>query len=399
MRVLFHYTHKQTLGHTTRSVALCNAILHHKADLLILQGGVPQPFIHFPKGARVLDIPSPFDDRRSFQTLPAAVSAAQRAQFILKVAEEFAPDVFITEFFPFGRMAYMSELLPTLRTLRKKGTRIIASIGYPFLAELNRIEDPKQAELQQALFAFYDRFLIHTPKDLETPYIKKSIASPTLAKLYTRVLKDLAKKIVYTGYVYPEKIMTGGGQLPTFKKSTNTIVVSRGGGAVYPKLITAAIEAQRQLDQTYQTILACGPTTTEAEMKLFQSYIKPQDKNRIHLVSHLDNLDDHLSQCHVSVSLSGYNTSVQLMRHGTPSVIVPYRNTLAKISTSDQVARAALLQAKFQSTILDYESLTENSLASAIQKQISQPRPKAAPANWFKGADHSARIIVEDTRD
>lgn len=397
MRVLFHYTHKQTLGHTTRSVSLCNALLHHKADLLILQGGVPQPFIHFPKGARVLDIPSPFDDRRSFQTLPAAVSAAQRAQFILKVAEEFKPDVFVTEFFPFGRMAYMSELLPTLRALRKKGARIIASIGYPFLAELNRLEDQKQMDLQQALFTFYDKFLIHTPKNFENPYIKKCIPLPALAKLYTRVIKDLEKKIVYTGYVCPEKIMTGGDQLPTFKKSTNIIVVSRGGGAVYPKLITAAIDAQRQLDSTYQTIIACGPTTTEAEMKLFKSCIKSQDKNRIHLVSHLDNLDDYLSQCRVSVSLSGYNTSVQLMRHGTPSVIVPYRNTLAKVSTSDQVARAELLQKKFQSTILDYETLTEHSLFDAIKKQISQPRPKAAPLSWFKGADSAAQFIVEGT--
>jgi predicted glycosyltransferase len=399
MNILFHYTHKQTLGHTTRSISLATALCRQKAEVLILQGGLPQPFIRFPKDCKVLDIPFPFDDRTSFQSHNVPASPGNRASFILKTAADFCPDVFITEFFPFGRLAYLPELLPTLRYLRKKGTRIIASIGYPLLIDLDRLQDRQFAALHKAIFAFYDTFLIHTPKDLETSYIQQTIRSPALADSYAGIMKSLKEKIFYTGYVFPERMMTGGRQLPVVKNSVPTIVISRGGGAVYPKLITLAIEAQRLLDGKIRTIIACGPATTPDEMDLFRSSLAPEDKSRVFLADHLANLDDHLQSCRVSVSLCGYNTSVQLMRYGTPSVIVPYHNSLSQISTNDQVARAQLLAERFSNIILDYDTMTAGSLADAINKQMTSPRPKPAPAHWFNGADMAARFIVSGTAD
>jgi predicted glycosyltransferase len=399
MRVLFHYTHKQTLGHTTRSVALATALCRHGAEVLILQGGVPQPFIHFPKGCRVLDIPFPFDNRTSFQAQVVTPSSVnKRAQFILKTAAEFSPDVFITEFFPFGRLAYLPELLPTLRYLRKKGTRIIASIGYPLLIDLDRLEDKTFAALHRAAFAFFDTFMIHTPNKLETSYIQETIQSQALSHSYAAIMKNIKNKIIYTGYVFPERMLTGGTPLAAEKNTeSNTIVISRGGGAVYPKLITTAIEAQRHIDQSIRTVIACGPATTSQEMNLFQSCLKVSDKKRVLISNQIDNLDDHLRTCRVSVSLCGYNTSVQLMRFGTPSVIIPYRNNKSTLPTNDQVARARLLQEKFKSIALDYDTLTGKSLADAIKEQISKPRPKPAPASWFNGADVAARLVVGDT--
>jgi predicted glycosyltransferase len=291
----------------------------------------------------------------------------------------------------------MPELLPTLRYLRKKGVRIIASIGYPLLIDLERLEDKNFASLRRAIFAFFDTFLIHTPEGLESPYIQKSIQSPALSRSYAAMMKDLKKRIIYTGYVLPEKMITGGTQLPEIKDTTPTIVISRGGGAVYPKIITLAIEAQRLIDDKICTIIACGPATTPAEKALFLSCLKPKDQGRVFLADHLDDLDDHLRTCRVSVSLCGYNTSVQLMRHGTPSVIIPYQNSLSKTSTNDQVARAQLLKEHFSSIILDHDTMTARSLADAIKEQMSTSRPKPAPKNWFNGADLAARLILEGT--
>ncbi|MBF0571243.1 MAG: hypothetical protein HQL12_05165 [Candidatus Omnitrophica bacterium] len=397
MRILFHYTHKETLGHTTRSIALATALCRHKAEVLVLQGGVPQPFIRFPKDCKLLDIPLPFDTRTSFQSRAVPVSVAKRAQFILKAAADFCPDVLITEFFPFGRLAYTPELLPTLRYLRKKGTRIIASIGYPLLIDLDRLQDQKFAALHRALFAFYDTFLIHTPDGLETSYIQKTIQVPYLSRSYAAIMKKLKKRIIYTGYIFPENMTTGGTLLPLEKNTTSTIVISRGGGAVSPKLITLAIEAQRQINGKIRTIIACGPASSLAEMTLFQSCLKPADKPRVLLVRHLANLDDHLRTCRVSVSLCGYNTSVQLMHYGTRSVIIPYQNSLSQTSTNDQVARARLLEKRFSSIILDYNTMTAGCLADAIKKQMASPPPAPAPHDWFNGADVAARFITQDT--
>lgn len=398
MRILFHYTHKQTLGHTTRSLSFVNALSKRGAEVLVLQGGLPQSYVHFPQNCKIVNIPLPFDSRSSFQSRTKPVSAHQRAHFILKTATEFNPDAFITEFFPFGRQDYMPELLPTLRYMRKKKIRIIASIGYPLVADLDCYEDQKFAALKQALFAFFDTFLIHTPPELETRYFKKTIQPLTLSRLYASIIKSLKKRIIYTGYIFPDKIITGGTQLPPTKIS-NTIVVSRGGGSVYPKLISSAIEAQRYLDGNISTIIACGPATSSKEMTFFQSCLKPQDKGRVFLASYLDNLHDYLRTCKVSISLCGYNTSVQLMCYGTPSVIIPYKHKKmsATMLTNDQIARAKLLQEKFSSTVLDYHTITAQSLAEAIKKQITRPRPAPAPADWFNGADVAAQAVIQDT--
>ncbi|MDE2230990.1 MAG: hypothetical protein KGJ95_02830 [Candidatus Omnitrophica bacterium] len=392
MRVLFHYTHKQTLGHTTRSISFVTALCRLKADVLVLQGGLVQPFVRFPSGCRVMDIPFPFDARTSFQAHAVPVSASRRAQFILKAAAEFCPDVFITEFFPFGRSSYLPELLPLLRYLRKKGTRIMASIGYPLIIDLERFSDPKFAALQKAVFAFYDNFLIHTPQELETPYIQKTIPSEPLARSYAALMKDLKARIDYTGYIFPEKIITGDSLRPN--STAPSIVVSRGGGAVYPKLMTTAIEAQRLLGGVH-TVIACGPATTAAEKALFTSCLDPQDNGRVVLSDLLADLDDHLRTARVSVSLCGYNTCVQLMRYGTPSVIVPYHNTLASNPTNDQMARSRLLAERFSGIILDYDTMTPQSLSDAIKEQMSKPRPAPAPRDWFNGAETAARLVLE----
>lgn len=396
MRILLHYTHKQTLGHTTRSISLATAICRRGAEVLILHGGIPQPFVRFPEGCRVLDIPFPFDSRASFQSRAVPLSVSKRAHFILKTAADFVPDVFITEFFPFGRLAYMPELLPTLRYLRKKSTRIMASVGYPLLIDLDRLEDKQFAALHRAIFAFFDTFLIHTPPELETKYMQETIESQVLSRAYATIMKRLRRRIVYTGYILPEKMMTGGIQLPK-NIGSNTVVVSRGGGAVYPKLVTLAIKAQRHLEHNIQTIIACGPATSPKEMALFQSCLNPEDKGRVLLAEYLDNLADHLRHCGVSISLCGYNTSVQLMHYGTPSVVVPYRNKKSTMPTNDQIARAKLMQKKFSSIILDYDTMTAKSLADAIHTQMTHPRPKPAPADWFNGAEVAARLAVQDT--
>ena len=219
----------------------------------------------------------------------------------------------------------------------------MASIGYPLLIDLDRLQDKKFAALQRSIFALFNKFIIHTPPALENPYIQQSIASESLSGIYASFMKNIKKKIFYSGYVLPEKVLTGGDILPALKLTAPTVIISRGGGAVYPNLIALGIQAQAHLGKNIRIIMACGPATTPDEMKLFKSLLKKSDTTRIVLARYLDNLDDILKTCQASVSLCGYNTSVQLMHFGTPSVIVPYQNSHSLTSTNDQLARAQLL--------------------------------------------------------
>ncbi len=399
-RILIHYTHKETLGHTTRTAALVSAITRNyagKAEVLVLQGGVHQPYVQHSDLARIVDIPYPFDTRDSFRAPSANRQTAARAAFVLDTAQTFKPDVFITEFFPFGRSAYTAELLPVLGYLRRSKARIMASIGYPFIIDLIHLHEPAFANVFNTLLRLYDTFLIHTPNELETPYFLNSMGAPDLQELYKKTLRTIRTRTVYTGYIVPEKILKPAATplSATLPSAKNTIIVSRGGGAVYPKLIIHAIRAQKLLGKDFRTIIACGPSTTAKEKLLFQTCLNKERPRQLLLADHLPDLDDHLATCQVSVSLTGYNTSVQLMRHGTPSVLVPYQNFRSSMPTNDQLARACLLQEHFGSLRLEHDTLTPKSLTEAIRQRAAMPRPKPGPKAWFSGAAASARIIVE----
>ena len=69
-KILIHYTHKGTLGHTTRIQSLCHELVRQygaRVKIHVLQGGLPQPFIRFPRQVRLIPIPAPFDSRASFR--------------------------------------------------------------------------------------------------------------------------------------------------------------------------------------------------------------------------------------------------------------------------------------------------------------------------------------------
>ena len=403
--VLIHYTHKETLGHTTRVLSLCHELARNhaaSADVHLMQGGLPQTFIRFPASTHTLNIPYPFDSRASFSGAQAPRKTDERSRFVLNAARRINPDVFITEFFPFGRLEYLPELLPTLRHLRAargKAVRIYASIGYPYLMNLREQKNKKLDDMIQAVIGLYDKILIHTPRELENPFFRASLASEQIRERYDQFFKMIASKSVYTGYTLPNQERSPSSQkLLNTSGHTFNVIISRGGGAVYPKIIAHAIQAQALLGKRYRLIIAAGPSTSSAERRLFEACMKKADPDQVTLFDHIPDLGHLIAACHASVSMCGYNTSVQLLSCGTPSIIIPYLNERSKGPANDQLARAQLLQQQLGSTILTYASMSPTALAAAIRDKCEPLKPKnPAPRNWFHGARSTAKIILRGT--
>ncbi len=399
-KILIHYTHKETLGHTTRVIAICRALAARyrgKIALHLLQGGTPQDYIKFPRAAQVIHIPYPFDTRASFNGISGPRHTAARARFILDQARRLSPDIFITEFFPFGRLNYTSELLPTLQYLSGTNTRIYASIGYPYLLNLISLREKKFNAMLDQLIGFYNKILIHTPPGLENAYFEKSIASPELKKQYRRFFAGIKQKTVYTGYILPRAVFKDPLAVPALlqRHPGYTVVVSRGGGAVYPKVILNAIQAQAILGCRYRFIIACGPATSAEEQKLFGLYHKKYNTGHVLLFNHIPHLEKLIKTCDVSVSLGGYNTCVQLMQTGTRAIIIPHQHKHAQEATTDQQARSQLMKRHFQSTVIPYADLTPAILAHAIKQKCQMPRPPQAPAAWFDGDTLTTDILMQ----
>lgn len=397
--ILIYYSHKETLGHTTRVANIADALVQDhgtKLNLHILQGGVPQPCISFPQAATVRNVPHPFDSRASFKGIRDMRYVAERTRFILDIARRISPDIFVTEFFPFGSLNYLPELLPALQHLRKKNALIYASIGYPYLIHLADLKERKFRDMLGQILQLYDKILIHTPPGLEDPYFESAIASPELKQHYRQFFDAIREKIVYTGYVLPRGTCQETSPLPPLSAcACRTIVVSRGGGAFYPKVILNAIRAQALLGNRYRFIITSGPATSVEEQELFDLYLKKYNTGNILLYRHIPDLGELMAKCDVSISLGGYNTSVQLMRLGARTIIIPHHIKNAPVATTDQLARARLMKERFQSTVIYYADLTPAKLANAIRRKCRTPHPGQAPAAWFCGATSSANILMK----
>ncbi|MEI8011201.1 MAG: glycosyltransferase, partial [Candidatus Omnitrophota bacterium] len=399
-----HYTHKETLGHTTRIIAIAHALIENYGDkisLHILQGGIPQAYVNFPAEAHVINIPHPFDSRASFKRITGTRHNSERAQFILAQARRIIPDIFITEFFPFGRIDYLPELLPTLKYLFQKHSHIYASIGYPYLQSLSSVQEKRDNKILNKLLPFYNKLLIHTPPELENSYFLESLPSPELQEKYQNFFASIKHKTIYTGYVTPHDALQPTISIPvsTSKNPQHTVIVSRGGGTVYPKIILNAIQAQAILGDHYRFIIACGPASSSQEQALFLSFHKKYNTRHVFLFNHIPSLGTLFKDCDASISLCGYNTSVQLMQAGTPAIMIPYHHPQARISTNDQIARSLLMKCHFQSTIIPYINLSPKTLAKAVEEKCRLPRPKTAPAAWFCGGKATADILIQDSEN
>ncbi|NTV29694.1 MAG: hypothetical protein HGA80_06415 [Candidatus Omnitrophica bacterium] len=319
-----------------------------------------------------------------------------RAQFVLQNARRINPDIFITEFFPFGRQDYLPELMPAIEYLKDRGCKIMASIGYPCSTDIIDGQKRELANVRNRLIALYDQLLIHTPAAVENSFFLRTLPNKQLKASYQQFYKTFADKIVYTGYLLPYTSGTTPQRSSMIRKKAGayTIIVSRGGGAVYPKLITAALQASGILGDRYRFIISCGPATSQAEHDLFAAVKKQHAHRTVILKAHIPDLDFFFRHCDLAVSLCGYNTAVQLLSAGTPGIVVPFVNPASPLPSNEQTARALLLKDRLDSAVLSYQQLSARSLADEIRRKCAQPagRPEL-PDDWLNGRADTCRRL------
>jgi predicted glycosyltransferase len=406
-KLLFYFTHKESLGHTTRTLSIIHSLLKRykkEIEITVFQAGKPQRFLKRPRGSRWFDLPRPYYSKDSFkkndlyQNIP--LYANLRSNYMLDKLKIIDPDIFITEFFPFGREDCRFELVPVLRFLKSRKKRIYASIGYPYIVRSN-------FKILLHHCDFYDKFFIHTPQHHEFKYFLDGIDNGNLKNIYLRTFRHIKTRVTYTGYVLPfnvgERKAPGNARDPHKAKGQKWIIVSRGGGGRYPKIITSAILAAKKLQlKNFRFLIVSGPSTSSRQMTFFRNFIKEKDVRNVTLLKYIDNLPAYIKESDVSVSMAGYNTSVQLLYFRKPAVLIPSRvdPETACGYCSEQISRAEILKDYIGSRVLDYDALTEKQLTLAIEKSYAH-RQRMLKNNskirneWFDGAKTTADLMAQ----
>lgn len=403
IKILFYFTHKESLGHTTRILNIIQSIknIYNKyVDIYVFQGGKLQSYLHTPKGISWFDLPYPYYSKLNFKKGSShyfvPLYSRIRANYMLSKIKEIKPNIFITEFFPFGREENRFELLPVLKYLKDRGSKIFASIGYPYLVQDN-------IKILSFYSKFYDYFMIHTPKDLEFPYLYKNITNPILKSIYKKVFNLLSDKIIYTGYILPLELEENKNKnylidkLKTQKKKL--VFVSRGGGVIYPKIIINSIIAKKYLSEDFIFLIIAGPSSSKRELKLFKDLIKESKSKNITLFKYVSNFLYLLRESDISISMAGYNTSVQLLYFRKKSIVIPSSvdPEIAIGYCSEQLSRAQILKKYLNSDILDYNSMTAKDISNAIERKISQKNTNVIEIdnNWFNGNKITTDFLMD----
>lgn len=311
--LLFHCQHSLGIGHLTRSFALVNA-LSDRFRVVFLNGGPLPPGIAVPPGIELIHLPAlGMDDGHTLVSRDGEfdVDSArrQRVAIILAALQRCNPQVVLIELFPFGRKKFAFELLPLIRAARRLPNRpkIVCSLR-DILVSGRPDQQHHDNRARWLANRYFDAVLVHS--DPAFASIDESF----------RPSKPLKVALHYTGFVVPLRRGRRG------EACAPRLLVSAGGGIVGAPLFEAALAAHRVLWPRYglPMRIVAGPFLPQGDWERLQQHAA--NVEGVELIRHVPDLTAEMRQARVSISQCGYNSALDIVQSGVPSLVVPYGN-------------------------------------------------------------------------
>lgn len=370
-------THLLGTGHLARALVLARAIVAQGHDALVVSGGFPVPLLD--RGDVPLrQLPPLRSDGVAFTRLrdaeneiASATYLDARRKILCDTYTEFAPDVLMTELFPFGRRVLRDEFVAVLDAAQRDPAQpcVVASIR-DILAPPSK---PAKVTATENLVAhYYDAVLVHSDASI-TPL---DASWPDTA--------PFASKLHYTGFVAPK----AAGPHPQ-ALGRGRIVVSVGGGTVGAPLLAAARRAAEQ-DLTLHWHILVGGRAVESRV----AELAHDAPSSLTVEPARPDFRQMLYHAQASVSLCGYNTALDILQAGTPAVFVPFDDG----GEVEQMLRARALQHLPGIGVLPASELSPERLRKAVTDVIQAPaRPPLR--SGLDGAAETARILNKLTAE
>lgn len=195
LKALIHVQHLLGTGHAVRAVAIGRALAARGVEVVVASGNTLPPTLD-TGGLRIVLLPSARASDASFSMLLDASGnpiddrwrAGRRAQ-LLALAEAFAPDILLTETWPFGRRPFAFELAPLVAQVKAHNPAVLVAASIRDI--LVRKDDPAREQAMAAVArASFDRVLVHS--------------DPAFVRLEDsfRFAGEIADLIAYTGFVH-----------------------------------------------------------------------------------------------------------------------------------------------------------------------------------------------------
>lgn len=360
MNIAYYCQHVLGVGHFHRSLEICRE-LAKKDRIAMITGGAPLDFNE--KSVSFFQLPGLVmdSDFNNLSPLDASYSLAETKEIRLtrlwNFLTTFRPNIFLVELYPFGRKSFRFELDPILEGIRKGqfGSCLSFSSVRDILVERHNREKFEE-RIVTILNSLFDGVLIHGDEQFIP-----------LERTFTR-LADITIPKAYTGYVTPRPRPTDRSdfrQKMQISPTTDLIVASIGGGGVGSELLFALVSALKLLeDKNVKLQIFTGPYASE---DVFRDLSACSD-NRIAVSRFGKDFSLWLAAADVSVSMAGYNTSMNVLAAGCPALFYPFRQN------QEQYMRVSKLADLIPIKVLSEEDLQPELLVKHLRHQIEQKR-------------------------
>jgi predicted glycosyltransferase len=260
-----------------------------------------------------------------------------RRDLLLQIFEQVQPTVLMVELFPFGRRRFSTELIPLMEVAKAAETKVVCSLRDIVVTKQDRVKH--EEKICRLINQYFDLLLVHgDPKfmPLETSFSR---------------VADLNCEVQYTGYVAQQEEETP----QSLTTQQPLIVTSVGGGRFGHELLDSVVEASALLEDRipHQIQMFTGPFSPD---DVFERLSKlAAERRNLTVERFTPHLLQYMRQADLSISMAGYNTTMNVLTTGVRSMLLPF------IGNDDQEQR------------MRSERLEELGIVNVIRRDELQP--------------------------
>ena len=385
------------LGHLRRTTSIANEILRvlPSACVLTLSDSPLGGFFDSRPNHDFLKLPSivkagPGDWHALALAMDFDEVSALRRELILSAARHFQPHVLLVDHMPHGAMG---ELLPTLEELTKGGrTKVV--LGLRDVLDSPRVirQRWRIEGAYDAIKRYYDLILVYGSRELFDHAAQYDLAA------------DIAAKLRYCGYVCaPRRARYTRSIRAEYKKRseapTKLIVGMAGGGADGYTTMRSLLDAVPLLDASisrFRLVLITGPFMPEEQRQELQAHAVGLPVRVRRTVA---DPYSYICAADAVVAMAGYNSTMEILRSGTPCIMVPRKGP-----SSEQKIRVDLFRSQGWVDKVDPAKVSGTELAEAIRRALDRGKEKNASTQpdldgLTRAVDHLRALLPPSTPD
>jgi predicted glycosyltransferase len=379
MKIVQYCQHVLGIGHLFRSLEISRALFDH--EVILVTGG-PRVDTKLPGHVREVRLPDLQMNQEfkglfsSRQNSPLEHVKTERQQRLFELFEQESPDIFLVELYPFGRKAFRFELDPVLHALdnqRLPACGVVCSVRDILVEKEDQVKH--ESRVVKTLNGYFDAVLVH--------------ADPILAQLGETfgLFDKIEIPVVYTGYIAPQpqpdaaqkirrQLQIGADEL--------LIIASAGGGNVGAPLMKAVIQAFKQLaaPKPCQLKMFSGPFMEGGDF----SALKKMGGRNVQIEQFTPDFLSHLAAADLSVSMGGYNTTMNILATGVPALVWPFPQNREQRLRAGRLAEEGILK------VIEDEDLRPDRLAG-LMNQMLATRKRQTGKYDLDGAVNTAKWI------